>query len=419
MHNIKDIRNNFDNFKNIIKSRNISIDLDQILDLDQKNRKLIQEKETLEQEKKSISKKQDKSLFVKSKEISEKILSINKDQSLIKNKLDDLLSTIPNLPLDDVPIGADENSNKEISKSGIIKKYNFNPKPHYELGENLKMLDFDLATKTTGARFVFVNDKLALLERAIANFMLDTHTQVNNYKEISPPLMANDAAMYGTGQLPKFEDDQFEIKIEEKSGRKFLIPTAEVILTNIVRDKIVNIKDFPMRFVALTPCFRKEAGSYGKDTKGMIRQHQFYKVELVSIVENNKCIEELERMTNCATMILDKLKLPYRKVVLSTGDMGFSAEKTYDIEVWLPSENKYREISSCSSCGTFQARRMKARYKNKNNETEFVGTLNGSGLAVGRTLIAILENYQNTDGSITIPDVLKPYMNNLEKISNN
>ena len=419
MHNIKDIRNNFDNFKNTIKSRNISIDLDQIIVLDQKNRKLIQAKETLEQEKKSISKKNDKSLFAKSKEISEKILSINKDQSLIKSKLDDVLSSIPNLPLQDVPVGIDENFNKEISKSGIIKKFNFNPKSHYQLGENLKMLDFDLATKTTGSRFVFVNDKLALLERAIANFMLDTHTQVNSYKEISPPLMANDDAMFGTGQLPKFEDDQFEIKIEEKSGRKFLIPTAEVILTNIVRDKIVNIKDLPMRFVALTPCFRKEAGSYGKDTKGMIRQHQFYKVELVSIVENSKCVDELERMTNCATMILDKLKLPYRKIALSTGDMGFSAEKTYDIEVWLPSENKYREISSCSSCGTFQARRMKARYKNKINETEFVGTLNGSGLAVGRTLIAILENYQNSDGSISIPDVLKPYMNNLEKISNN
>ena len=419
MHNIKDIRNNFDNFKNIIKSRNISVNLDQILDLDQKNRKLIQEKESLEQEKKNISKKQDKSLFAKSKEISEKILFINKEQSLVKNKLDNVLSSIPNLPLNDVPAGVDENSNKEISKSGTIKEFSFNPKSHYELGENLKMLDFDLATKTTGARFVFVNDKLALLERAIANFMLDTHTQVNSYKEISPPLMANDAAMFGTGQLPKFEDDQFEIKIEEKSGRKFLIPTAEVILTNIVRDKIVNIKDFPMRFVALTPCFRKEAGSHGKDTKGMIRQHQFYKVELVSIVENNECLKELERMTNCATMILDKLKLPYRKIVLSTGDMGFSAEKTYDIEVWLPSEKKYREISSCSSCGTFQARRMKARYKNKNNEIEFVGTLNGSGLAVGRTLIAILENYQNSDGSITIPEVLKPYMNNLEKISNN
>ena len=419
MHNIKDIRNNFDNFKNIIKSRNVSIDLDQIIDLDKNNRDLIQKKESLEQEKKEISKKKDKSLFAKSKEISEKIITISKEQSLIKNKLDNLLSSIPNLPLNDVPVGSDESFNKEILKSGTIHKFSFDPKSHYELGENLNMLDFDLATKTTGARFVFVKDKLALLERAIANFMLDTHTKINGYKEISPPLMANESTMFGTGQLPKFEDDQFEIQVEEKSGRKFLIPTAEVILTNMVKDQIVNIKDIPMRFVALTPCFRKEAGSYGKDTKGMIRQHQFYKVELVSIVENNNCIEELERMTNCATMILDKLKLPYRKVILSTGDMGFSAEKTYDIEVWLPSENKYREISSCSSCGTFQARRMKARYKNKDNSTEFVGTLNGSGLAVGRTLIAILENYQQEDGSILIPDALKPYMNNLDKITTN
>jgi len=419
MHSIKDIRNNFDNFKNIIKSRNVSINLDHILDLDKNNRKLIQEKETLEQKKKEISKKQDKSLFAKSKQISEKILTINKEQSLIKNKLDDFLSSIPNLPLEDVPIGIDETFNKEILKSGKINKFSFDPKSHYQLGENLKMLDFDLATKTTGSRFVFVKDKLALLERAIANFMLDIHTQINGYKEISPPLMSSDVSMFGTGQLPKFENDQFEIKVDEKNGRKFLIPTAEVILTNMVRDQIINIKDLPMRLVASTPCFRKEAGSYGKDTKGMIRQHQFYKVELVSIVENNKCLEELERMTNCATMILDKLKLPYRKIVLSTGDMGFSAEKTYDIEVWLPSEKKYREISSCSSCGSFQARRMKARYKNKNNETLFVGTLNGSGLAVGRTLISILENYQNSDGSITIPEVLKPYMNSLEKISNN
>ncbi len=419
MHNIKDIRNNINNFKKLIKSRNVSLDLDQILNLDKDNRKLIQEKETLEQEKKEISKKQDKSLFAKSKKISEKILNINKKQLLIKNKLDDLLSSIPNLPLEDVPIGVDENFNKEILKSGTINKFNFKPKSHYELGEDLKMLDFDLATKTTGSRFVFVKDQLALLERSITNFMLDIHTQINGYKEISPPLMASAAAMFGTGQLPKFENDQFEIKVDEKSGRKFLIPTAEVILTNIVRDQILNIKDLPMRLVALTPCFRKEAGSYGKDTKGMIRQHQFYKVELVSIVENNKCLDELERMTNCATMILEKLKLPYRKIVLSTGDMGFSAEKTYDIEVWLPSEEKYREISSCSSCGSFQARRMKSRYKNKNNETVFVGTLNGSGLAVGRTLIAILENYQNSDGSISIPEALKPYMNNLEKISNN
>jgi len=230
-------------------------------------------------------------------------------------------------------------------------------------------------------------------------------------------LFANENTMYGTGQLPKFENDQFEIKIDEKSDRKFLIPTAEVILTNMVKDQILKKSQLPMRLVASTPCFRKEAGSYGKDTKGMIRQHQFYKVELVSIVENDKCEEELERMTNCACLILDKLELPYRKIILSTGDMGFSAEKTFDIEVYLPSENKYREISSCSSCGQFQSRRMKARYKDNSNETKFLGTLNGSGLAVGRTLIAIMENYQTEDGSIIIPKVLQPYMNNLNKIS--
>jgi len=222
--------------------------------------------------------------------------------------------------------------------------------------------------------------------------------------------------MFGTGQLPKFQNDQFEVKLDKDTDRKFLIPTAEVILTNIVKDKILSKKDLPMRFVASTPCFRKEAGSYGKDTKGMIRQHQFYKVEMVSIVESNKCQDELERMTSCATNILDLLELPYRKVILCTGDLGFSAEKTYDIEVWLPSENKYREISSCSSCSTFQAVRMKARYKNEKNENLFVGTLNGSGLAIGRTLIAILENNQQKDGTISIPNVLKPYMNNLDKI---
>ena len=318
--------------------------------------------------------------------------------------------------MEDVPIGKNENDNVEISKNGVIPNFNFKPKSHYELGEKLKMLDFDLATKTSGSRFVFVNGVLAQLERAISNFMLDTHTNINGYKEISPPLIVSDDTMYGTGQLPKFENDQFEIKFDVGGGRKFLIPTAEVILTNIVKDKIVNLKELPLRFVASTPCFRKEAGSYGKDTKGMIRQHQFYKVELVSIVEIDQCESELERMTDCATMILDKLNLPYRKIVLCTGDMGFSAEKTYDIEVWLPSENKYREISSCSSCGSFQARRMRSRYKNNNNETTFVGTLNGSGLAVGRTLIAILENYQNSDGSVNIPEVLKPYMNNLDKI---
>ena len=419
MHNIKDIRKDIDNFKNTIKNRNVDVDFDQILNLDEKNRKLIQEKEKLEMEKKSISKSKDETLFEKSKEISNKIDDLSKNQKNVKDQLDQILSNIPNLPLNDVPVGKDENSNKEVVKSGEIKEMSFKPKSHYEIGEKLNMLDFDLATKTTGSRFVFVKDKLASLERAISNFMIDTHVNNNGYTEISPPLMATDNTMFGTGQLPKFENDQFEIKFDDKNDRKFLIPTAEVILTNMVKNQILNLKSLPMRLVASTPCFRKEAGSYGKDTKGMIRQHQFYKVELVSIVENNKCIEELERMTNCATKILDDLQLPYRKIILSTGDMGFSAEKTYDIEVWLPSENKYREISSCSSCGTFQAKRMKARYKNNNNENEFVGTLNGSGLAVGRTLIAILENYQTEDGSITIPEKLRPYMNNMEKIGIN
>ena len=419
MHNIKDIRNNSDNFKEQIKSRNVDIKINEILELDSKNRNLIHEKETLEEEKKNISKTRDKSLFSKSKEISAKLDSIIKSQNEVKNKLDIILSSLPNIPLNDVPKGKDEKSNKEIIKKGNINEFNFKPKSHYELGENLQMMDFDLASKTSGSRFVFLNDKLALLERAISNFMIDTHTQINGYKEISPPLMANEATMYGTGQLPKFENDQFEVKLDVDDSRKFLIPTAEVILTNIVREKLVNINELPIRVVASTPCFRKEAGSYGKDTKGLIRQHQFYKVELVSIVENDKCLDELERMTNSATLILDKLNLPYRKIVLSTGDMGFSAEKTYDIEVWIPSEKKYREISSCSSCGTFQARRMKARYKDKENETQFLGTLNGSGLAVGRTLVAIMENYQSQDGSIIIPEILRPYMNNLDKIEKN
>ena len=419
MHNLKEIRKNFDHFKKALEKRSTNIDFDKLKDLDIKNRELIQQKENLEKEKKDISKSKDKSLFSKSKEISIAIEKIDEQQKKIKLELENILSNIPNIPHQDVPNGKDENDNVEISNSGTIPKFDFTPKSHYELGEQLKMLDFDLASKTTGSRFVFVKGKLALLERAISNFMLDIHTTKNGYEEISPPLLASENSMFGTGQLPKFENDQFEVKLDQGTDRKFLIPTAEVILTNIVKDKIVDLKSLPMRFVASTPCFRKEAGSYGKDTKGMIRQHQFYKVELVSIVEQSKCLEELERMTDCATGILDLLELPYRKMILCSNDMGFSAEKTYDIEVWLPSENKYREISSCSSCSTFQSVRMKTRYKDQNKETMYAGTLNGSGLAVGRTLIAILENYQKKDGSIVIPKVLRPYMNNLETISLN
>ena len=416
MHSIKLIRKEPDFFLKKLGHRNTNIGLKSILDLDKKNRELIQSKEKLEQEKKIISKKQDKRQFSRSKKISKEIEQFNKSQIKIQNKIEAILSSLPNLALDDVPIGKDDRSNKEIKKIGEIPKFEFNPMSHYEIGKNLNLMDFDVARKTSGARFVFLKGKLALLERAISNFMLDCHTKEFEYQEISPPLIVTDSAMFGTGQLPKFESDQFEIKLEDEKSRKFLIPTAEVILTNIVRESFLKEKELPLRLVASTACFRKEAGSYGKDTRGMIRQHQFYKVELVSIVEPKKCLEELDRMTNCAQQILEKLKLPYRVVMLSTGDMGFSAEKTYDLEVWIPSENKYREISSCSSCGQFQARRMNAKYKNESNESDFLGTLNGSGLAVGRTLIAIMENYQQKDGSVIIPDVLRSYMHGEERI---
>ena len=419
MHNLKEIRKNFDAFEKSLQKRSVDVNFNELKHLDIQNREFIQKKEILEKKKKDISKSKNETLFEESKKISLDIEEISNQQKIVQENLKKILSNIPNIPHSDGPKGKDENDNVEIKKFGQIPKFDFNPKSHYELGENLGMLDFDLATKTTGSRFVFVKNKLALLERALSNFMLDIHIKKNGYQEISPPLMASENTMYGTGQLPKFLNDQFEIKLEEGTDRKFLIPTAEVILTNIVKDKILDLKTLPLRFVASTPCFRKEAGSYGKDTKGMIRQHQFYKVEMVSIVEQNKCLEELERMTDCATGILENLELPYRKMILCSGDMGFSAEKTYDIEVWLPSEKKYREISSCSSCSTFQAIRMKARYKDHKKETCYVGTLNGSGLAIGRTLIAILENYQQKDGSITIPKILRPYMNNLEKISLN
>ena len=410
MHNIKYIRNNSDFFSKKIGERNFKLDINNLLNLDKKNRELIQKKEKFEQEKKIISKTKDEKQFSKSKELTKEIENISNNQKTINQEINSLLDSIPNIAQDDVPIGVNEKTNKEVKKVGDVKSFSFKPLSHYEIGKKLNMMDFDLASKTSGSRFVFLKDKFALLERAISNFMLDCHTNEFGYQEISPPLIVNDKIMYGTGQLPKFESDQFEIKMEDKS-RKYLIPTAEVILTNIVSESLIETKELPFRFVASTPCFRKEAGSYGKDTKGMIRQHQFYKVELVSVVKPNDCNKELERMTNCAESILKKIKLPYRMTLLSTGDMGFSADKTYDLEVWSPSENTYREISSCSSCGQFQARRMNAKFKNEKNETEYLGTLNGSGLAVGRTLIAILENYQQSDGSVIIPDVLRPYMN--------
>ena len=417
MHDIKIIKKNPELFLKKIKDRNSNIDIKNLLEIDTINRKLILDKEQLEQEKKNISQKKDKNLFNKSKEISLDIDKLSKQQTKTKTEIDNVLSSLPNLALDDVPVGKDENSNKEIKKVGEIPSFNFDPLSHEVIGKNIKQMDFDTAVKTSGSRFVFLKKNLALLERAISNFMLDVHTQEFGYEEISAPLIVTDSTMYGTGQLPKFENDQFEIKLDNEKSKKYLIPTAEVVLTNMVRDSFILENDLPLRFVASTPCFRKEAGSYGKDTKGMIRQHQFSKVELVSIVSPDDSINELDRMLNCSQEILKKLNLPYRIVLLSTGDMGFSAEKTFDLEVWIPSLKNYREISSCSSCGQFQARRMKTKCKSKNSGTYFVSTLNGSGLAVGRTLVAIMENYQQIDGSILIPDVLRPYMNNQKQIS--
>ena len=415
MHNLKDIRNNLEFFKVKIKERNVNLNFDQLLSLDKENRELIRNKEILEQEKKILSKSKEEKNFEKSKKLSKEIIIISELQIKKKIEIESILSRIPNIPLSDVPFGNDETSNKLIKTEGTIKNFKFKVRSHQELGELKDQIDFKTSSKLSGSRFVVLKDKYALLERALINFMIDIHVTKFNYTEISPPLMVNEEVMFGTGQLPKFEEDQFEIKTDINEKRKFLIPTAEVVLTNMVRDQNINANTLPLRFVAATPCFRKEAGSYGKDTKGMMRQHQFYKVELVSIVDPLNCPKELERMLNCAEEILKLLSIPYQIKLLCSGDMGFSAEKTYDIEAWIPHEKKYREISSCSSCGTFQAKRMSAKFKTSNGN-KFLGTLNGSGLAVGRLFIALIENNQNVDGSINIPDPLKKYMNNLEKI---
>jgi seryl-tRNA synthetase len=338
--------------------------------------------------------------------------------------LNDALSVLPNTPLADVPPGAGEHDNVEIRRFGeeLIAarrpRMGNKPKEHFEIGERLGMMDFERAAKLSGARFTVLTGKLARLERALAQFMLDTHTTEHGYTEVQPPLMVRDEVLYGTGQLPKFAEDLFFAAHGE--GRLGLIPTAEVPLTNLVREEITPHEKLPLRFTALTPCFRSEAGSAGRDTRGMLRQHQFYKVELVSITDQESSLAEHERMTECAEAILKKLELPFRTVTLCTGDMGFGAQKTYDIEVWLPGQDTWREISSCSVCGDFQARRMNARYKDRDGKGNlFVHTLNGSGVAVGRALIAVMENYQNADGSVTIPEVLRPYMGGLEKIEAN
>lgn len=330
----------------------------------------------------------------------------------INQRLEALLSTIPNLPHDDVPVGADEADNELVRRVGEIPEFDFEPKEHFEIGEALGLMDFEVAAKMSGSRFVLLSGGLARLERALTQYMLDLQTGEHGYTEVSPPMLVKDNALYGTGQLPKFEEDLFKTTTDH-----YLIPTAEVPLTNIVADCVVEEEYLPRRYTAFTPCFRSEAGSAGRDTRGMIRQHQFMKVELVSITRPDQSEAELERMTGCAEEVLKRLGLSYRVMKLCTGDMGFGARRTYDIEVWLPGQNCYREISSCSVCGDFQARRMNARFRPaEKKHLEFVHTLNGSGLAVGRTLVAVLETYQQADGSVIIPEVLRPYCGGLEKL---
>ncbi|AQZ33829.1 serine--tRNA ligase [Pseudomonas sp. LPH1] len=334
----------------------------------------------------------------------------------IQNELDNLLLNIPNLPHESVPVGADEDGNVEVARWGTPRTFDFEIKDHVALGEQHGWLDFETAAKLSGARFALLRGPIARLHRALAQFMINLHTGEHGYEEAYTPYLVQAPALQGTGQLPKFEEDLFKIRREDQADL-YLIPTAEVSLTNIVAGEILDAKQLPLKFVAHTPCFRSEAGASGRDTRGMIRQHQFDKVEMVQIVEPSKSFEALEGMTANAERVLQLLELPYRKLALCTGDMGFSAVKTYDLEVWVPSQDKYREISSCSNCGDFQARRMQARYRNpETGKPELLHTLNGSGLAVGRTLVAVLENYQQADGSIRVPEVLKPYMGGIEVI---
>jgi seryl-tRNA synthetase len=334
------------------------------------------------------------------------------DAAAIRAEIEARLAALPNLPAEDVPEGADEHGNALVREHGARPRFEFAPKPHDEIGEALRGMDFARAGKLSGARFVVLKGQLARLERALGQFMLDLHTREFGYTEVAPPVLVRDEALFGTGQLPKFADDLFRT-----TNGYWLIPTAEVPLTNLVADEILDEAALPLRFTAWTPCFRSEAGAAGRDTRGMIRQHQFNKVELVSIAHPDRSAEEHERMTACAEEVLKRLGLAYRVMLLCSGDMGFSARKTYDIEVWLPGQDAYREISSCSNCGEFQARRMKARFRPAGEKgTRFVHTLNGSGLAVGRTLIAVLENYQRGDGTVAVPEALRPYMGGLEAI---
>ena len=487
MHDIRAIRENPDAYAAAL-SRRPTVDgksvVAEILALDAEVRKALLAKEQAEAARNAKSKEIGKAKASKDEALAAKLMEevaaakvtieeAGKAEAGAISKRDDVLARLPNVPFEDVPLGEDEHGNKVVRTVGTPRQFNFAPKDHADLGEALKMMDFEAAARMSGARFVVLKGQLARLERALTQFMLDVQTGENGYVEHQVPLIVRDKAMYGTGQLPKFEEDLFKLdpnaqhanlrrdfaevrkKFPEQAARfdageyggelspqiiqemltvmmkaddldvdftRYLIPTAEVSLTNIYREQIVEVAMLPARMTAATPCFRSEAGSAGRDTKGMIRQHQFIKVELVSITKPEDSQAEHERMTRCAEGILERLELPYRTVMLCTGDMGFGAKKTYDLEVWLPSQNTYREISSCSNCGDFQARRMDARYReapsadNPKPKPEFVHTLNGSGLAVGRTLVAVLENYQEADGRVRVPKALIPYMGGLEVI---
>ena len=427
MHDIKFIRENPAAFDEAMSKRGLAAQSPAILKLDEEKRKLQTELQELQGKRnhfaKAIGKAKanggDASLIMEeTKAVNDKIAELEKKTGE-EGELKKLLSSIANIPAADVPVGKDETGNKQVREHGTRPHFSFKPKEHFELGEKLGLMDFERATKISGARFVVNKGKLARLERALANFMLNIHTghdpltpEIGHYTEVVPPFLVRDNAVYGTGQLPKFSEDLFQT-----TNGYWLIPTSEVPLTNLVSDEIVNEADLPIRMTAYTPCFRSEAGSAGKDTRGMIRQHQFSKVEMVSIAHPDKSNEEHERITNSAEEVLRRLGLHYRVMLLCTGDMGFSSRKTYDIEVWLPGQNAYREISSCSNCGDFQARRMKARFRPKEGKgTQFVHTLNGSGLAIGRTMVAVLENYQQEDGSIRVPEKLQPYMDGLKVI---
>ena len=415
MHNINFIRENSTAFDNYMKQRGEIACSKKILKIDEEKRNTQTILQNLLAEKNKLSKeigllksqKKDSNFILKKVEkINQETSSLKEFEKIKEDELSAILSRLPNMPSNNTPLGKNENDNVFYREWGSKPEFNFSPKRHFEIGENLNLMNFDLASKLAGSRFVVLKGALSKLERAITQFMLDKHTLENGYTEMNVPLLVKDESLFGTGQLPKFADDLFTA-----GENHWLIPTAEVPLTNLVRGQILVSNSLPMRMTSYTPCFRSEAGAAGKDTRGMLRQHQFTKVELVSVVQPQHSEQELERMLGSAESILKALNIHYRIMTLCTGDMGFSANKTYDIEVWLPGENTYREISSCSNCGDFQARRMNTRYKKKDKNI-FVHTLNGSGLAVGRTLIAILENYQTEDGNVTIPDVLMKYLNN-------